>query len=187
MATIPAGTVDEYLAQLPEDRRAVVAAMRRMVKRHLPKGFRERTNWGHICYEVPLAKSGPTYNGQPLCYAAIAAQKNHYALYLTGVYMDPALTRRVQETFKAAGKRLDMGKSCVRFKSLDAFPLDELGPIVAAVPIEEFIARYQSIHAGTKTARRATAKKAAKPAAKKAVRKAARKATKQAGASARKR
>jgi len=183
MASIPASTVDEYLAQLPEERRAVVSAMRRMVKKHLPRGYEERPAWGMLTYSVPLEKSGPTYNGQPLCYAAIAAQKNHYALYLTGVYMDPALTRRVQDTFEAAGKKLDMGKSCVRFKSLDAFPLDELGPIVAAVPIEEFIARYQSIHAGTKTARRATAKKAAKP----AVKKAARKATKQAGASARKR
>jgi hypothetical protein len=172
MATIPAATVDEYLAQLPENRRAVVAAVRKMVKRNLPKGIQERTNWGHICYEVPLAKSGPTYNGQPLCYAAIAAQKNHYALYLTGVYMDPALTRRVQEAFKAAGKKLDMGKSCVRFKSLDAIPLDALGPIVAAVPMEAFIARYQSIHAGTKTARRATTTKAAKKAAKPAVKKA---------------
>jgi len=158
MATIPADTVDEYLAQLPEDRRAVVAAVRKMVKRNLPKGLQERTNWGHICYEVPLAKSGPTYNGQPLCYAAIAAQKNHYALYLTAAYMDPALTRRVQEVFKAAGKRLDMGKSCVRFKSLDAIPLEALGPIVAAMPMEQFIVRYQGIHAGTKTARRTTTK-----------------------------
>lgn len=187
MATIPSDTVDEYLAQLPEDRRAVVSAVRRMVKRNLPKGLQERANWGHICYEVPLAKSGPTYNGQPLCYAAIAAQKNHYALYLTAPYMDPALTRRVQETFKAAGKKLDMGKSCVRFKSLDAIPLDELGPIVAAVPMEEFIARYQSIQAGTRTARRAAARKKAKPAVVKAAKKAAMKPTKKAGASARKR
>lgn len=158
MATIPADTVDDYLAQLPEDRRAVVAAVRQMVKRNLPKGLQERTNWGHICYEVPLAKSGPTYNGQPLCYAAIAAQKNHYALYLTAAYMDPALTRRVQEAFKAAGKKLDMGKSCVRFKSLDALPLEALGPIVAAMPMEQFIARYQGMHAGTKTARRTKTK-----------------------------
>jgi len=161
MASIPAATVGEYLAQLPEDRRAVVSAVRRMVKRSLPKGFQERTNWGHICYEVPLAKSGPTYNGQPLCYAAIAAQKHHYALYLTAAYMDPVLTRRVQEAFKTAGKKLDMGKSCVRFKSLDAIPLEELGAIVAAVPMTEFIKRYQAIHAGPKTARRSTSTKKA--------------------------
>jgi uncharacterized protein YdhG (YjbR/CyaY superfamily) len=184
MATIQSDTVDEYLAQLPEDRRAVVSAVRRMVKRNLPKGIQERTNWGHICYEVPLAKSGPTYNGQPLCYAAIAAQKNHYALYLTAAYMDPALTRRVQEAFKAAGKRLDMGKSCVRFKSLDAIPLDDLGPIVAAVTMEEFVARYQAIHAEPRTARRTVAKKAA---AKPAERKVARRTTKKAGSAGRKR
>jgi uncharacterized protein YdhG (YjbR/CyaY superfamily) len=168
MVAIPAATIDEYLAQLPEDRRAVVFAVRNMVKRHLPKGIQERTNWGHICYEVPLATSGPTYNGQPLCYAAIAAQKHHYALYLTAVYMDPVLTRRVQEVFKAAGKKLDMGKSCVRFKSLDAIPLEELGAIVAAVPMTEFIQRYQAIHAGTKTARRKATKKTTTKSVKKA-------------------
>jgi uncharacterized protein YdhG (YjbR/CyaY superfamily) len=166
LATIPAATVAEYLAQLPEDRRTVVSALRRMVKRHLPKGFVERTNWGHICYEVPLAKSGPTYNRQPLCYAAIAAQKNHYALYLTGAYMDPGLTRQVQEAFKAAGKKLDMGKSCVRFRSLDAIPLDALGPLVAAMPMAEFITRYQRIHPTPPTARGTTARKGALKASK---------------------
>jgi hypothetical protein len=132
-----------------------------MVKKHLPKGFQERASWGMIGWEVPLAKSGPTYNGQPLCFAGIAAQKHHYSLYLTSAYMDPVITKRVQDIFKAAGKRLDMGKSCVRFKSLDAIPLEDLGPIIAAVPMEEFIKRYQAIHAGTKTAR-ATARTTAK-------------------------
>jgi len=161
MVSIPAATVDEYLAKLPEDRRAVVSAVRKMVKKHLPKGFQERASWGMIGWEVPLTKSGPTYNGQPLCFAGIAAQKHHYSLYLTSAYMDPVISKRVQDVFKAAGKRLDMGKSCVRFRSLDAIPLDDLGPIIAAVPMDEFIERYQAIHANTKTAK-PRARKAAK-------------------------
>ncbi|HEX5818053.1 MAG TPA: DUF1801 domain-containing protein [Gemmatimonadales bacterium] len=165
MVSIPATTADEYLAQLPEDRRAVVAAVRKMVKRRLPKGYQEQAAWGMITYTVPLARSGPTYNGQPLCYAGIAAQKNHFALYLTGAYMDPALTKRVQEAFTAAGKKLDMGKSCVRFKSLDALPLDALGDVIAAVPVDVFVERYRAVHPAPKK-RAAATKKASKPAAK---------------------
>jgi uncharacterized protein YdhG (YjbR/CyaY superfamily) len=160
MVSFPAATVDEYLAKLPEDRRAVVSAVRKMVKRHLPKGYVERAAWGMLGYLVPIAKSGPTYNDQPLCYAGIAAQKHHYSLYLTAAYMDPALTKQLQDAFKAEGKKLDMGKSCVRFKSLDAIPLEALGSIVAAVPMKQFIERYQAIHAATKTG----VKKAAKAA-----------------------
>jgi uncharacterized protein YdhG (YjbR/CyaY superfamily) len=174
MVSIPATTAADYLAQLPEDRRAVVSAVRKLVKRHLPKGYEEHAAWGMLTYSVPLARSGPTYNGQPLCYAGIAAQKNHYALYLMGAYMDPALTKRLQDAFKAAGKKLDMGKSCLRFKSLDAIPLDALGDVIAAVPMDEFVARYQAVHAAPKQAARKSTK-ASKPAAKAKGAKAARK------------
>jgi uncharacterized protein YdhG (YjbR/CyaY superfamily) len=166
MASLPAATVDEYLAQLPPERRAVVSAVRAMVRKHLPKGYVERPAWGMITYSVPLEHTGPTYNGQPLCYAALAAQKSHYALYLMGAYMNPALTKRLQELFAAAGKKLDMGKSCVRFKSLDAIPLEGLGEVIAAVPVDTFVARAQAAHAATKTGAKKTAKKATQPATK---------------------
>ena len=151
MVSVPALTPEEYLSQLPAERRSTVEAVRRMVRRHLPKGYEEQALWGMLCYSVPLSKSGPTYNGQPLCYAAIAAQKNHYALYLMGPYGDPKLRKQLEDAFAKAGKRLDMGKSCVRFKSLDAIPLDDLGPIVAAVPMDRYIAFCQAIHAKPKT------------------------------------
>ena len=146
MVSIPATSVDEYLATLPAERRAVVAAVRNVVRKRLPKGYEERPAWGMIAYEVPLSRCPETYNGKPLCFAALAAQKNHYALYLMGVYMNPVLTKRLQEGFKRAGKTLDMGKSCVRFKSLDDLALDVLGDVVAAVPIDTFIDRYQAVH-----------------------------------------
>jgi hypothetical protein len=141
-----------------------------MVRKHLPKGYVEQPMWGMITYSVPLEKSGPTYNGQPLCYAAIAAQKNHYAIYLMGPYGDPALRKRLEQGFADAGKRLDMGKSCVRFKSLDAIPLDVIGEVIGAVPMARYIAHCQAVHAGTATKakpakkRTAAAAKKSKPA-----------------------
>ena len=90
MAKSNAATVQEYLDELPEDRRAVVAAVRDVVLRHLPKGYGENMNWGMISYEIPLERYPDTYNGQPLSYMALAAQKNHYALYLMCFYGDGA-------------------------------------------------------------------------------------------------
>src|SRR4029078_6325705 len=86
MARSTASTVDEYLASLPEERRAVISAVREVVLRNLPAGYQETMNWGAISYEVPLERYPTTYNGQPLSFAALAAQKNHYALYLMCVH-----------------------------------------------------------------------------------------------------
>jgi hypothetical protein len=138
-----ASTVPEYLDALPADRRVVVAAVREVVLRHLPAGYQEAMNWGMISYEIPLELYPRTHNGQPLSYAALAAQKNHFALYLMAVYGDPAREARLREGFAQAGKKLDMGKSCVRFRRLDDLPLDLIGQIVAGTPPDAFIALYE--------------------------------------------
>ena len=143
MARSTATTVDGYLAELPDDRRAVVAAVRDAVARSMPAGYEERLSWGMISWEIPLARYPETYNGQPLTYAALAAQKSHYALYLTGAYADPAQMRALEEGFARAGKRLDMGKSCLRFKRLDDLPLDVLAQVIASTPPERFIEIYE--------------------------------------------
>jgi hypothetical protein len=134
MVMSTATTVQDYLAQLPPDRRAVVSAVRRVVKQNLPKGYRETLNWGMICYEVPLKQYPDTYNGQPLCYTALAAQKNHIALYLMGAYADPAQRKALSDAFKTAGKKLVMGKSCLRFKTIDDLPLEAIGRTIASMP-----------------------------------------------------
>jgi len=144
MVAHPVATVEEYLAELPEPRREVVAAVREVVLRNLPAGYREAVSWGMIAYEVPLARYPDTYNGKPLAYAALAAQKNHYALYLTCVYQDPARAERLREEFSGAGKRLDMGKSCIRFRRLDDLPLDVIGRAIASTPPEAFITQYEA-------------------------------------------
>ena len=148
MAQSTAATVDAYLDELPPDRRAVVSTVRDLVRRHLPDGYREGMSFGMIGWSVPLERYPNTYNGQPLGYVALAAQKSHYALYLTCAYMDPAGEARLRAAFAAAGKKLDMGKSCLRFKRLDDLPLDAIGAIIAETTPEAFIATYEAARAG---------------------------------------
>ena len=144
MARSSATTAKQYLDELSADRRSVVSAVRKVILRHLPKGYRESVNWGMISYEVPLERYPNTYNGQPLAYAALAAQKNYFALYLMCVYQDPNQEAWLKKEFKKAGKNLDMGKSCVRFRKVEDLPLHVIGKIVASTSPEEFIARYEA-------------------------------------------
>lgn len=148
MAKSTAATVEEYLATLPEDRRNVIASMRALVRAHLPEGYREGMNWGMIVYEVPLERYPKTYNKQPLCYVALAAQKAHYALYLNCIDAGSAREQRLREEFERAGKTLDMGKACIRFKATTDLALDALGRVIAETPVDAFIARYEMARRG---------------------------------------
>jgi uncharacterized protein YdhG (YjbR/CyaY superfamily) len=139
-----ASTVEEYLAGLPQDRRDVVAQVRSMVLANLPKGYRETFAWGMISYEVPLERYADTYNKKPLCYVALAAQKNYYALYLMGAYAKPGQPEALADAFARAGRKLDMGKSCLRFKKPEDLPLEAIGRIIADIPPDEMIAFARS-------------------------------------------
>lgn len=143
MASSKAATVAEYLEELPEERRRVVSAVRDVILKNLPEGYEESMNWGMISYEIPLEQYPDTYNGQPLGVAALAAQKNNYSLYLLSVYQDSEQGEWLKEEFRKAGKKLDMGKSCVRFKKLDDLPLDVVGKVIAGTPPDAFIALYE--------------------------------------------
>ena len=147
MASSQASTVDEYLGSLPPERREVISTVREVIRRNLPPGYEETMAWGMIGYGIPLERYPNTYNGQPLGYVALAAQKNHYSLYLMGVYGDPEREKWLAEEFRTAGKKLDMGKSCVRFKKLDDLPLDAIGKVVASVPPEKYIEIYEASRA----------------------------------------
>ena len=139
MATSKARTVQEYLNELPDDRREVLSAVRKVVLKNLPKGYRETMNWGMISYEIPFEEYPETYNGKPLAYVGLAAQKNYNALYLMAAYADSPAGKTLRDGFKAAGKKLDMGKSCLRFKTLDDLPLDVIGGIIASTPPDKMI------------------------------------------------
>ena len=138
-----AETVEEYLAGLPEDRRTAIEAVRDTILENLPVGYEEAMNWGMITYQVPLERYPDTYNGEPLMYAALASQKNHMAVYLTGIYMSEASREAFEDAYRATGKRFDAGKSCVRFRKLDDLPLDLIGETIASVPVDGLIARAE--------------------------------------------
>ena len=143
MAASKAATVSAYLKSLPPERRRVVSTVREVVLKNLPTGYRESMGFGYITYGVPLETYPGTYNGQPLCYAGLAAQKNHYALYLMGAYADPTKGKRLAAEFRKRGKKLDMGKSCLRFKTLEDLPLDVIGDMIASIPPDEWIEHFE--------------------------------------------
>lgn len=144
MASSKAATVEDYLAELPPERREVVARVRALVRRHLPKGYAETMNWGMISYEIPRERYPDTYNGQPLGYVALAAQKNNYALYLMALYTDAQNAEFLRRAYAETGRRPDMGKSCLRFKRLEELPQEALGSIIASMPVDAYIARYEA-------------------------------------------
>ena len=139
-----ATTVDQYLAELPDDRRAAIETVRDAIVANLPPGFQEGMNFGMIVYELPLETFPDTYNGQPLMYAALASQKNHMAVYLTAVYSNENSRESFLERYRETGKRLDMGKSCVRFRKLDDLPVDLIGETIASMDVNTFIENYES-------------------------------------------
>jgi uncharacterized protein YdhG (YjbR/CyaY superfamily) len=142
--------VQAYLAELSPERRAALEAVRKTILDNLPAGYEEAMNWGMIAYQVPLETYPDAYNGQPLMYAALASQKRHMAVYLTGVYMDPAAREAFEAAYGATGKRMDIGKSCVRFRRLDDLPLELVGESIRKFEVDEFVARVEEAHTGRK-------------------------------------
>ena len=134
-----AKTPAEYLADLPEDRRKALKEVRKVIRANLPRGYEEKMNWGMITYQVPLERYPDTYNGQPLMYAALASQKNHMAVYLTGIYTSESSRKKFEAAYKKTGKRFDVGKSCVRFRKLDDLPLPLIGQTIASLQVDDFV------------------------------------------------
>ena len=194
-----AATVAAYLKSLPDDRRKALQAIRKVVNDNLDPKVKEAMAYGMPGWVVPLSVYPDGYHcakDTPLPFASLASQKNHMALYLFCVYSVPGEAERLAEEWKAAGKKLDMGKSCLRFKKLEDVPLEVIGKAVKRMTLKKFIAGYEEALAGTSAGRKkAAAKKnaARKPAARKkpatkkaAARKVVKKASKKAPARAKK-
>lgn len=141
MVTSKAKSVEDYLAELPEDRRQAIAAVRKVILKNLPKGYEETMQYGMISYVVPLEKYPDTYNKQALAIASLASQKNYMTLYLMCVYGNTETW--FKKRYEASGKKLDMGKSCVHFKKLDDLALDVIGETIARTPLSTFIKQYE--------------------------------------------
>lgn len=141
-----AATVKEYLESLAEDRRAAIQAVRKVILKNLPKGYKEVMQYSMIGYVVPLSLYPAGYLGKkdmPLPYAGLASQKNYMALYLMNVYGDEEIERWFKSAYAASGKKLDMGKSCVRFKKLEDLALEVIGEAVARTPVKKTIEQYE--------------------------------------------
>ena len=157
-----AKSIEEYLAGLPEDRSEAITAIREVILKNLPKGYEEGIQWGMPSYFVPLSAYPSGYNcqpDQPLPFVGFASQKNHMAFYGFCIYMDEALKNRFVEDWKKTGKKLDMGKSCVRFKKIEDVPLQVIGAAVKRVPMKKYIKQYEEQLQQTSTAKKKAAKK----------------------------
>lgn len=141
-----ATTVAQYLKELPADRRSAIEAVRAVILENLPKGYVETMQYGMIGYVVPHSLYPAGYHCDPkqaLTYAGLANQKNYMAVYLMNVYGNEEAKSWFQEAYIASGKKLDMGKSCVRFKTLDDLPLKLIGQAIARTPVEKMISFYE--------------------------------------------
>lgn len=146
--TSKAKTVKEYLASLPADRSAAISAVREVILKNLDKDYAEGMQYGMIGYAVPHSVYPPGYHcdpKQPLPFAGLASQKNHMAVYLMCVYLHGATADWFQQEWAKTGKKLDMGKSCIRFKKIEDLALDVIGKAIARVPAKKYIAHYESV------------------------------------------
>ena len=140
-----AKTVIDYIDNLSTDRKHAISKVRDIILSNLPKGIEEVMNWGMIAYQVPIKSYANTYNGQPLMYAALASQKNHMAVYLSGIYSDEKLRKKFIEDYKLTGKKMDLGKSCVRFRKIEDISLELIGSAISALDVKSFIELYNSV------------------------------------------
>ncbi len=149
--------VKDYLDSLPEDRRKALRKVRAAVNRRLPKGYKEGIQYGMIGWFVPHSVYPDGYHcdpKQPVPFAGLASQKNYMSLYLMCIYGDPKHKAWFEKEWKKTGKKLSMGKSCVRFKTVDDVPLDLIEEAVARVPVEDFLAHYDKMIPASKRRKR---------------------------------
>ena len=165
-----AKTVPAYLKELPDDRRAAISAIRAVIRKNLNPGFKEGMLYGMIGYYVPHSLYPAGYHcdpKQPLSFACLASQKNYMSLYMLSCDAAGDDESWLREQFAQAGKKLDMGKSCIRFKKLEDLPLEVVGEAVRRTTVEQHISQYES--ALEQNAKAKAARGAQSPAKKKAV------------------
>jgi hypothetical protein len=151
-----AKTVDAYLKSLPAERQAAIGAVRKVILDNLQPGFEECMQYGMIGYVVPHSLYPAGYHcdpRQPLTYASLGSQKNHMALYLMCVYGHNETRKWFEKAYAASGKKLDMGKACVRFKKAEDLPLEVIGQAIGRVSVKNYIAGVAKVLAESAAAR----------------------------------
>lgn len=142
-----ATTAAEYLASLPEDRRRAIGQVRQVLLENLSPGFEEGIQYGMLAYYVPHALYPRGYHVNPklpLPFVSLAAQKSHLALYLMGLYEGSDLATWFEAEWKKTGKKLDMGKSCLRFKKVEDLALDVVAALLKRVSVADYVAAYEA-------------------------------------------
>lgn len=133
-------SVDALIASLPVERRHEMETVRQLINAHLPRGYVETTAGKAVAWVVPLDVYPDTYNGQALWYAALASGKGYISLHAVAAYMNAPLQERLRAGFAAAGKKLDMGKACIRFRRADDLALDVIADVIASTPLDRYVA-----------------------------------------------
>jgi hypothetical protein len=148
--TSKALTPDQYLSELPEDRSKAMEQLRKVIKKNLPKGFAEVMQYGMISYVVPHKLYPAGYHCKPtdaLPFVSIASQKNFIAIYHMGIYANPTLLKWFTEAHsKASSKKLDMGKSCMRYKKPEDIPMALIGELAGKITVQEWIDTYEKAY-----------------------------------------
>ncbi len=143
-----ATTVEQYISELPEERKKAISELRKVIIKNLPKGFQEEMNYGNIGYVVPHSKYPAGYHCDPklpLPFMGVASQKNSINFYHMGIYADPKLLKWFTDAHtKASPKKLDMGKSCIRYKKPDDIPYKLLGELVSKITVDDWIKMYET-------------------------------------------
>lgn len=164
-----ASTVAQYLAALPDDRRAAIESVRNVILKNLDKDYEEGMQYGMIGYYVPYKLFPAGYHcdpKQPLPFAALASQKNYMSLYLMGVYRGCGDTatdetpdaRWFRDAWTKTGRKLDMGKACVRFRKIEDVALDVVGEAIKRISAKSFIQNYLDVLSRTKSRAKAVKK-----------------------------
>ena len=143
MVSSEAKTVTQYIKELNTLDREIISTVRSLIQKNLPNGIKETMDWGMINYEIPLETYPITYNKKPLSVMSLAAQKHHYALYLHGVYCDEKLHESFAKEAENEIGKLNMGKSCLRFKDLSSFPKGSVEKVISKVTPEMYIKCYE--------------------------------------------
>ena len=143
MVSSSATTVQQYINELESEKAKVIKYVRKLILENLPKGIQETMEWGMINYEIPLSAYPKTYNKKPLSVMSLAAQKHHYALYLHGVYCDKELYESFTEDVIDEVGKLDMGKSCLRFKKVELFPEKTVSKVIKTITPQVYIECYE--------------------------------------------
>jgi uncharacterized protein YdhG (YjbR/CyaY superfamily) len=150
-----ATTVEQYIAELPEERQKAVSELRKVINKNIPKGFKEAMGYGMMGYCVPHSKYPAGYHcnpKDPLPFMGMASQKNFIAVYHMGIYADPKLLKWFTDAHaKASAKKLDMGKSCIRYKKPEDIPYKLIGELASKITVDQWIETYESLYKNNRT------------------------------------